>query len=176
MNSILEIRRTVLSNLDEFVKWPKEPLLLWNGCSRDGYHTYPNQILELLRERGIYRRGWSNDPAIHSFLLAGGDRLKRKHKGYGWNIHHLYFGVGVKKTLHAVKDGKHFTQSAGVVAVHPIADTLCEEDSDFTAVLRDESFKRFGYDPDGIFSSELHDEFGFISPHTTRIIYGRTSL
>jgi hypothetical protein len=70
MNSILEIRQTVVSHLDEFVKWPKEASLLWNGCSRDGYHTYPSEILNLLRERGIYRRGWSNDPAIHAFLLG----------------------------------------------------------------------------------------------------------
>jgi hypothetical protein len=173
MNSLLEIRQTVVSHLDEFVKWPKEAVLLWNGCSRDGYHTYPNEILNLLRERGIYRRGWSNDPAIHAFLLAGGERPRRKHKGYGWNIHHLYFGVG--ECLHAVKDGKHFTQSAGVVAVHPIADVLCEEDSDFTALLREESFKRFGYDPDGIFSSGSRDEFGFVAPYTTRIIYTKTN-
>jgi hypothetical protein len=153
-------------------------VLLWNGCSRNGYHTYPSEILNLLRERGIYRRGWSNDPAIHAFLLAGGERPKRKHKGYGWNIHHLYFGVdlrGASKTLHAIKDGKHFTQSAGVVAVHPIADALCEEDSDFTAMLREESFKRFGYDPDDIFSPASHDEFGFVAPHTTRIIYTQTN-
>ncbi|MDB6056764.1 MAG: hypothetical protein JWO95_608 [Verrucomicrobiales bacterium] len=106
--------------------------------------------------------------------MAGGERPKRKHKGYGWNIHHLYFGVsqtGTSKTLHAVKDGKHFTQSAGVVAVHPIADALCEEDSDFTAMLREESFKRFGYDPEGIFSSAPHDDYGFVAPYATRILY-----
>ena len=161
----------MVSHLDEFVKWPKEALLLWHGCSRDGNHDYPKEISELLRQRKIYRRNWSNDPAVHAFLLADGERPKRKHKSYGWNIHHLYFGVGKHNCLHAVKDGRHFTQAAGVVAAHPIADALCEEDEDFTAMLRAESFKRFGYDPDCIFSSEPHDKFGFVSPFKTKIFY-----
>ena len=173
MIGINEIKQSVVKHLDEFVKWPNEAVLLWDGCVRTKYHNYPSSILTLLLQGGIYQRNWANDPAIHAYLLAGGKRPKRKHKGYGWNIHHLYFGLGGR--LHAVKDGKHFTQSAGLVAAHPIADALCEEDPDFTALLRQESFKRFGYDPDAIFSKAQRDEFGFVPPRKTRIIYTQTN-
>ncbi len=179
MRGVEEIKRTVLTHLDEFVKWPKEAVLLWNGCIRKKYHNYPPSILLLLEQRGIYRRNWSNDPAIHAYLLADGERPKRNHKNYGWDIHHLYLGLstpGGKRGSHAVKEGRHFTQSAGLVAVHPIADALYEEDSDFAAMLREESFKRFGYDPDGIFSSTSPNEFGFVAPHTTRIICNQADV
>ena len=135
--------------------------------------------MTLLEERQIYRRNWSNDPAIHAFLVAGGERPVRRHKDFGWDIHHLYLGLptsGGQKGIHAVKDGRHFTQSAGLVAVHPIADALYEEDLDFAMMLRQESFKRFGYDPDGVFSAALRDEFGFIPPFKTRIIYTPTNV
>ncbi len=149
-----EIRKTVLSHVDDFVKWPKMALLLWEGCTRENYHKYPVEILALLKEKSISRRNWGNDPAVNSFLIAGGERPQRNHKKHGWNIHHLYFGVhahGVNPPLHAVKEAKHFTQSAGLIAVHPIADALCEEDSEFARLLCRQSFNRFGYDPNGIF-------------------------
>lgn len=54
-------------------------------------------------------------------------------------------------TLHAVKDGAHFTQSAGLVATHPIVDQMCDEYPFFSWYLRAIAFKKFGYDPDGVF-------------------------
>jgi hypothetical protein len=62
-----------------------------------------------------------------------------------------------------------------LVAVHPIADALYEEDPEFAELLRRESFTRFGYDPDGLFSASPHDEFGFVPPLRTRIIYTPTN-
>ena len=59
-----------------------------------------------------------------------------------------------------MKDGNHFTQSAGLVAVHPIAEALADEYSYFAWLLRCESFKRFDYDPDLVFCKKI-DEFGF---------------
>src|SRR5437660_9299024 len=106
MDSIATIRNVVLSNFDEFVRWPKQALLLWDGCLRDDYHKYPSSILELLKSRGIYKRGWANDPAVHAYLLSGGERSKRKHKDHGWNVHHIYRGGSGK--LHAVKHPRHF--------------------------------------------------------------------
>jgi hypothetical protein len=173
-----EIRQTVVGRLNDFVKWPKEALLLWRGCVRTKYHQYPSAILSLLAERQLYRRNWSNDPAIHAYLVAGGERPTRRHKAFGWDIHHLYLGLpakGARNGTHAVKDELHFTQSAGLVAVHPIADALYEEDPEFAELLRRESFNRFGYDPDGLFSPSPHDEFGFVPPHKTRIIYTPTN-
>ena len=178
MTIIQAIREIVVSRLDEFVKWPKEAVLLWHGCVRTQYHNYPPSIITLLAEHEIYRRNWSNDPAIHAFLVAGGQRPTRRHKNYGWDIHHIYLGLeapGGQKVTHAVKDGRHFTQSAGLVAVHPIADALFGEDPEFAELLRKSSFNRFGYDPDGVFSSMPRDEFGFVPPHKTRIIYKPTN-
>ena len=63
-------------------------------------------------------------------------------------------------TLHAAKAGDHFTQSAGLVAVHPIADALCDEFPFFAWRLRVESFNRHGYDPDRVFG-ERCDPLGF---------------
>lgn len=174
MSAIEEIKRTVLARLDEFVKWPKEAVLLWRGCIRKKYHDYPPAILDLLASLKIYRRNWSNDPAIHAYLVAGGERPTRRYKQYGWDIHHLYVGLPTavrRNGIHAVKSELHFTQSAGLVAVHPIADALYEEDLDFAELLRRESFNRFGYDPDGLYTTAPHDNFGFVAPHMTRIIY-----
>ena len=45
-------------------------------------------------------------------------------------MHHIYDGKfpapGHRKTAHAVKDQHLFTHSAGLVAVHPLADALAE--------------------------------------------------
>ena len=62
--------------------------------------------------------------------------------------------------LHAVKEGKHFTQPAGLFAIHPIAEALKDEYFYFAWLLRHEAFLRFGYDPDAVFS-EKTDEYGF---------------
>jgi hypothetical protein len=58
----------------------------------------------------------------------------------------------IRFTQHTrLKECKHFTQSAGLVAVHPIADALCDEYPFFSWLLRAISFQEFGYDPDGVF-------------------------
>jgi hypothetical protein len=59
-----------------------------------------------------------------------------------------------------VKNGKHFTQSAGLVAIHPIAEALKDEYFHFALLLRHEAFLRFNYDPDAVFSQKI-DEYGF---------------
>lgn len=174
LNPLQEIRYIVTRYLSDFVKWPKEALLLWRGCVRTKFHKYPPAMLELLASRKIYRRNWSNDPAIHAYLVAGGGRPTRIHQDFGWEIHHLYLGLAVaggRRATHAVKDGLHFTQSAGLVAIHPVADALYAEDPTFAELLRKESFIRFGYDPDGLFSNGPRDKFGFVPPRTTRLIY-----
>jgi hypothetical protein len=69
---------------------------------------------------------------------------------------------GQTDTLHAASNGLHCTQSAGLVAIHPIADQMCDEFPAFSWLLRGEAFLRFGYDPDIVFSKRKHDECGFI--------------
>jgi hypothetical protein len=46
-----------------------------------------------------------------------------------------------------------FTHSAGLVAVHPLADALADEVPYFAWLLRSEAFRRFRFDPDGVFAS-----------------------
>jgi hypothetical protein len=70
-------------------------------------------------------------------------------------VHHIYDGKfpapDRPTTTHAVKDPQLFTQSAGLVAVHPIADALADEVAYFAWLLRREAFDRFRFDPDGVF-------------------------
>jgi hypothetical protein len=119
------------------------------------FHTYPLSIRSTLKKAGIPIDPRTNGPAIAAYRLAGGTRPSRRD-GKGWDIHHIYDGRFAAKdsgvTLNAAKDGKHFTQAAGLVAIHPIAHACADEYYWFAWQLRHEVFLRFGYDPDGIFS------------------------
>ncbi len=100
-----------------------------------------------------------------AYLVAGGHRVARFGSTNAVSIHHLYSGkfpyLGHTTTLHAPKHGAHFTQSAGLVAIHPIADAMCDEYPFFSWFLRAKAFLLFGYDPDGAFSPMPPDAFGF---------------
>jgi len=89
-----------------------------------------DEIKRELKERGIPIDSRSNGPAIIVYKLAGGKRPKRAESTKEWSIHHIYNGKFPfregGKILHAVKEGKHFTQSAGLVAIHPIAEALAD--------------------------------------------------
>lgn len=170
----------VSSNLDAYVRWPQRAELLWHGCDRrrqnaqqKKYHSYPSQLKAALPTHRFQDRR-SNGPAVIAFTVAGGERPSRSN-GRGWNIHHLYDGQfpypdNLKTPLQAVKDPRHFTQSAGLVAVHPIADALADEVAAFAWLLRAESFLRFGYDPDGVFSP-AQDGFGFHNSGCKKVWY-----
>jgi hypothetical protein len=94
-------------------------------------------------------------------------------------VHHLYSGkfsyLGKDHSLQAVKDGNHFTQSAGLIAVHPIADQMCDEFPMFTWYLRAMSFKKFGYDPDGVFGQKKPNRFGFGNGVKPKVWYSHSS-
>jgi hypothetical protein len=155
----------VNGSLDSFVKWPQRAELLWATCDRTAkYHTYPNMLKTLFRQQRVTCDARSNGPAIMAYLVAGGQRPKR-NGNHDWTIHHLYDGKfpypgSVRQSVRAVMDARHFTQSAGLVAIHPVADALAHEFAVFAWRLRVESFLRFGYDPEGAFS-DSQDEFGF---------------
>jgi hypothetical protein len=162
-------RRVILevnAHIDSFVRWPKRAELLWANCDRTPkYHTYPETLKVLFREQRINRDSRSNGPAIMAYLIAGGERPPRTGN-HDWTIHHLYDGKfayprAVRPQLRAVRDARHFTQSAGLVAIHPIADALANEFAIFAWRLRAESFKRFDYDPEGAFGNSSN-EYGFV--------------
>jgi hypothetical protein len=179
--SVLKI---TAGELGSFVEWTPGAILLWPGCDRvpppgkkQRIFSYPPHLGRLAKSMGVNLDTRPNGPAIASFLLAGGKRPKRFGSSNAWSIHHLYSGkfpyrVG-EKTIHAAKEGNHFTQSAGLVAAHPVADALVDEFPFFAWFLRAKAYLRCGYDPDRVFSPDVtHDEYGFLPGKTCRIIQG----
>lgn len=150
-------------NLLTMVRFAERAHLLWPGCNRipepgasQRIHRYVEPLKSELKSKYIDMDTRSNGPAIAAFLYAGGERPERIGSRNRWSIHHLYSGkfpyVDRTETLHAVKDGEHFTNSAGLIAVHPILDAICDEYPCIAWYLRARAFERFGYDPDSVFS------------------------
>jgi hypothetical protein len=177
---------TVCKSLNSFVQWPARAVLLWNGCDRitplgerQRIHSFPAPIKQAAKLVKAPLDSRSNGPAIVAFLVSGGLRPRRYGSQNSWSVHHIYSGtfsyIGKPSSLHASKSGHNFTQSAGVVAVHPIADGMSDEYPFFAWLLRAEAFRRFGYDPDGVFTDSPVDEFGFIPGHSTEIIFSEPS-
>jgi len=172
-----EIISIIIKNLDDFVKFPKEAILMWAGCNRsDKYHKYPEELKTKLKDEGIKSLdGRTNGPAVVAYLFAKGERPQRYGSKNKWSIHHIYSGkfpyVNCNNTLHAKKDGLHFTQSAGLIAIHPVADQMCDEYPLFSWYLRAIAYKKFGYDPDEVFSKERHNKYSFIERSKCEVVY-----
>jgi hypothetical protein len=170
----------VAGKLESFVRWASEAILLWPGCDRipspgrkQKYFSFPEHIRQMAKSGGVHLDTRPNGPAIAAFLIAGGTRPERFGSSNAWSIHHLYSGkfpyFEGKGTTHAAKECNHFTQSAGLVAAHPVADALADEFPFFAWFLRAEAYRRFGYDPDGAFSED-QDEYGFVAGRQCRVI------
>ena len=162
-NSMNRIADEVWSDKDSFIRWPGRSPVFWSGLvrhpngRRKDCYQYSAKHKALLERANIEEDRRNNGPAILAFRLAGGNRPARTdYPRHHWSIHHIYDGrFPAKKSrsvLHATRDGNHFTQSAGLVALHPLADGLVGDCGYFARLLRYEAFKRFGYDPDGVFS------------------------
>lgn len=175
-----DVLQAVEATLDSFVRWADEAILLWPGCDRvpeQGkrlkYFKYPDRLRQMAREAGVYLDSRQNGPAIASFTLARGDRPERFGSSNAWSIHHLYSGkfpyCERQRTTHAAKDCNHFTQSAGLIAAHPVADAIVDEFPFFTWFLRAKAYLRFGYDPDVVFCTKV-DKLGFAAGRQCRII------
>ena len=154
--AVQEIVDSVWKQRDYFVRWPAGSLLFKPGCVRiKGFHEYTVEQSEMIQAKGIEIDKRSNGPAIMAYKLAGGQRPKRHDGAHEWSVHHIYDGkfpwTPGSLTLHAVKHGDHFTEAAGLVAIHRVADALADEVPYFAWLLRAEANSRFGYDPDGVF-------------------------
>jgi hypothetical protein len=180
-DAVRHVLHHVGGHLADFVQWPTRAVLLWEGCDRippagkrQKYHRYPEPISALAKPQGIQLDTRPNGPARAAFLFAGGVRPERFGSTNASTMHHVYSGkfpyIGRAVTAHAVKLPKHFTQSAGVVATHPVADALSDEYPFFAWLLRFEAFQRFGYDPDGVFSSR-QDDLGFAEGHKCEAVF-----
>ena len=175
-----QILQLVAGNLMEFIRWPARAMLLWDGCDRiklegekQRYHSYPDKVRELAKRSGVKLDTRANGPAIVAFHLAGGTRPERFGSSNAWSIHHVYSGkfpyLERTETMHAIKNGRHFTQTAGLIATHPVADALSDEFPFFAWLLRAESFRLFGYDPDGVFSAQ-QDDLGFAGGRVCEVV------
>jgi hypothetical protein len=138
---------SILNDPEQFFQWPRATVLLWQGCVRtrnDGEHIYPEAVIQYLARLALKPDTRTNGPAILSFLAAEGKRPNCGNEG--WPIHHIFDGT--EGSPHAIKEGDHFTQSAGLVAAHPIAHDLAHRSALLKWLLHREAFMRFdGYDP-----------------------------
>src|SRR5205085_9728310 len=106
---------------------------------------------DALRERGITSlERYPIDPDRFSFNFAGGFTRP------GWTFHHIYdatspLGKG-KKTLNAHHHGLHFTQTDGMIVIHPIVEALYGYFRCIKRTRRGLSFNKFGYGPVCYFS------------------------
>jgi hypothetical protein len=157
-SAVLDIADHVWKRKNEFIRWPKRAFLFMPGVIRTRYHQFTEEQRRTLRDAAISPDRRSNGPAIMAYRLAGGERPVRVALGREWSIHHIYDGQfpwpGQLASIRAVIDGKLFTEAAGLVAIHPIADALADEVPYFAWLLRLEAFKQFGFDPDGVFRGE----------------------
>jgi hypothetical protein len=152
---ILEVVDLVWKQKERFICWPDKSILFMPGVVRTKTHIYTKEQMNQLKAKCIKPDARSNGPAIGAYLLAGGERLYRHGERRGWSIHHIYDGkfpaLGSEATIHAVKNGNYFTESSGLVAIHPIADALADEVPYFAWLLRHTAFEKFNFDPDNAF-------------------------
>jgi hypothetical protein len=152
---------------ETYIRWPSFSRLLWPGLTRhkDGKsktcYKYPQHLKQEIECAGYNVDSRNNGPAIHAFQLSGGDRSLRPYpENWGWTIHHIYDKthqaprmVSARKVPHAISDGSLFTHSAGLVALHPLADYIAMREPLLAWLLRWEAYRRFeGFDPMNIFS------------------------
>ena len=124
--------------------------LFWPGCVRtqnDGEHIFPDELKIHLERLGLKPDTRTNGPAVNSFQAAGGKKPIWGNEG--WHIHHIFDGT--EGSPHAVRDGNHFTHSAGLVAAHPVAHHLAHHSNLLKWLLWREAFLRFGFDLSGNF-------------------------
>ena len=141
---------SILTDPEQFFQWPQLSALFWPGCVRtenDGDYIFPAELITHLERLGLKLDTRTNGPAINSFQAAGGKRPNWGNQG--WHIHHIFDGT--EGSPHAVRDGNHFTHSAGLVAAHPVAHHLAHQSDLLKWLLWREAFLRFGFDPSGNF-------------------------
>ncbi|WP_149113504.1 hypothetical protein [Limnoglobus roseus] len=157
---LLRIVDDVWANRTKFIRWPQKSLIFMPGTVRGKakFHDYSVPQREQIKAAKIAADARSNGPAIMAYLLAGGERPLRSSGRKGWSIHHIYDGQHPHQdrtsSTRAVITGEYFTEAAGLVAIHPVADALADEVGYFAWLLRYEAYVRFRFDPDGVFISK----------------------
>jgi hypothetical protein len=153
-----------LSSLMPGIEFPESAILLWTGCIRKSeWYDFPAGLRakwKQSRAGGLDRR-MSNGPPNSAFALGHG------RKPSGWELDHIYD----EEPLWSVTDGMHFTQSAGLAAMHKHVHRLRHADGELTWLVRGIAFARFGYDPLRTFSTGAHDCFGFVAGRSCEVFW-----
>lgn len=158
----LRVVDDVWTNRTAFIEWPSKSFLFMPGTTREQkYHKYTVEQLAQIKAAKARADSRSNGPAVMAYLLAGGRRPKRASDRKEWSVHHIYDGqhpaLDAANCTHAVLHPENFTEAAGLVAIHPIADALADEFAYFAWLLRFEAYRRFNYDPDCVFGTGAPD-------------------
>jgi hypothetical protein len=139
-------------------------LLLWLGCVRqeDHYH-FPLGLKAKWKGRcsGRLDNRMRNGPPNSAFFLGGGTKPR------DWELDHIYD----LEPLWSVRNGLHFTQSAGLVAMTHDDHKRRHSDATFSWLIRGYAFLKFGYDPLVVFSTEIHDQFGFVTGRSCELFW-----
>jgi hypothetical protein len=124
-------------------------------------------------EDGVFPgTSWPNHPALVAFRFAGGSIPQRTPQGESWELRHLYDGQHpfeghptLNSTATSIAAGDHYTQTACLVAVHPLVHHLWNTRPAVAQVLRARAYAKFGYDPDGVLANDgrAPDQFGFVT-------------
>jgi hypothetical protein len=163
-DSLSNALRTLILTVEDVFVFSERAVLLWSGCTRKSSHyTYPDGFMAKWKERRLgapdYRM--HNGPPNSAFKLAGGRKPK------GWHLDHIYDGLH----FWSARNGLHFTQTAGLVAMTPQIHNRRHSDAQISWVLRGVAFRKFGYDPAKIFSTGLHDELGFVAGRSCEVFW-----
>lgn len=147
-------------------EFPKRAVLLWAECQRQGApYNFPVGLQAKWkrqgREVGILDKRMNNGPPNSAFRLAGGK------KPNGWQLDHIYD----EEPMWSARDERHFTQSAGLVAMPAHAHRRRHSDAELSWLVRGIAFLKFQYDPLGVFSKDAHDGFGFIESHPCSVFW-----
>ena len=147
------------------------PLLFWEGLVRDrNFYQVPNKIENKLSRERMSTNLSYNEPAVTAFKIVGGTLPYCSSARTAFHVHHIYDGQ-FGTSLHATKNHRHFTQTAGLVALEPELHKITESCAVFAWYLRCKTFQIHAYDPDGIFSGLKSDEYGFVGGHKTKVFF-----
>jgi hypothetical protein len=155
-----------------WIRWPKDASLLWDGCVRmSAPYVYPGLLQRRIPHGVIMDRRMNNGPGRTAFHAGGGSCPE------GWMCHHIYDRwyspwprEGKPLVGGAVAVGRHFTQSAGIAAVHPTVNIDAHGDTTVSRFLKLLAFLKFGYDPEQRFGDKT-DDYGFESGHRCKVLY-----
>lgn len=145
-------------------EFSERAVLFWSGCTRT---TESYDFPAGLRAKWKQCRAGRLDARMHNGPPNSAFALARGRKPSGWELDHIYD----EEPLWSVRDGLHFTQSAGLAARPQHAHRRRHTDPMLTWLVRGVAFVRFGYDPLRVFSTAPHDCFGFIAGRRCEVFW-----